>query len=1247
MADSDESWRLQIPQICVTANPDEILPDSNDARVAGAGDRDPPSGLLSPTSIVPADDRPTQAPSGPTPSLLCPPLTLSIIPEVTAATEEQVSASSVSSAKPDDEPDENPPSTPPSPTFTESEDGRHFPTTLVLRDSRPDENIQLPLVVDPNTKNLRLVDEGKTSVEDLNLKAALERAGLPVDFGKKTHSTPKPLRPVYDDANDTTDPTPFTFKPLSLARMFDPKDIDALIQFEGTPGIIEGLCTSASRGITTVEPSEDARPKNRTNTKKELEAPHESDEKLPAILLTGPTPSGSGGDAPYMPLAERTRVYGDNIIPMRPPPALITVIWQSLTKSVDLVVGDLALLEPGEVIPADGIFISGHGVRCDESACTGESNTIRKISYAEMLELHHRMAARGQDPNSSCTDCFLLSGSVVLEGIGKYIVAAVGERSFNGRIMQALRRELEDTPLQKRLRPLIRRRRILALVVAISLFCFMMIKFFVHLAHESDRTPMANSRSFFVIFTLVLGMAFFVGISHPADIILALSTRRMMRDNILLRGLAAAETMASTTVICTDKTAVLTQGCLNVVAGTFGTTSMFRCYPGEHAEVSDTSEESDMPKTFTFDLARVDAVLPPHLRTLVHDNIVLNSTATKVMNQGFGDWEYSGNHVDSALLRFADDLKWEDATLARKRADILQVFPLSSDRKVTAIIVKGPNGGYRAYFKGASDMLLQESTKYVAVHHDDQHYSGATGIETKTFDSTSRALAKQIILDYAGKANLTISLCYRDLVTWPPRGFALDEQGEMSFHALFRDLTFLATFAIQDPLRPGICDAVRNCRRAGVQVKICTGDDAATARAIAKDSGILTEGGLVMDARGFRELDHTDKLAVAPRLQVLGRASAYDKQDLVKILQDLGEVVAVTGDGAHDGVALKVADVGFSLGIKGTEVAKAASDVIMMDDSFLTTILTLKWGRSIWRTVRQVLVMQITSIASLLLVVFISAVVSSAESAALSISQLLWIYLVVNIFATLSLATGFPTDDLLDHKPMRKDSPVFEVDMLKIIFCQSIFQAAILLIFYIYISKFLVFDPTAHHTGLARTVVFNAFVFSQLANTFNSRRCVGNQNCRPVLQALFPAGSIILIFVVVSIQVLIIFVGGQAFQVVRMAVREWMISLALGLSPIPFGILIGYLPDKPFQSFFMLLRLLPNPDILPTIGPNVERPDISRATYVVPLATPQPMSPAPPPSEPVQTPDHEEQSPLFPISPIVPPGLTPVAPAES
>ncbi|CAA7263118.1 unnamed protein product [Cyclocybe aegerita] len=618
------------------------------------------------------------------------------------------------------------------------------------------------------------------------------------------------------------------------------------------------------------------------------------------------------------------------------------------------------------------------------------------------------------------------------------------------------------------------------------------------------------------------------------------------------------------------------------------------------------------------------------------------------MNHDFGDWEFSGNHVDSALLRFAEDLKWEDATLSRKRVDVLQVFPLSSDRKVTAIVVKGQTGGYRAHFKGASDILLRQSTKYVAVHHDGQHYSGATGIETKTFDITSRALAKKMILDYASKANLTISLCYRDLVTWPPRGFTLDEQGEMSFHALFHDLTFLATFAIQDPLRPGICDAVRNCHRAGVQVKICTGDDVATARAIAKESGILTEGGLVMDAREFRVLDRTDKLTILPHLQILGRASACDKGDLVKILQDLGEVVAVTGDGPHDGIALKVADVGFSLGIKGTEAAKAASDVIIMDDSFLTAIVTLKWGRFVQRAVRQVLVMQLTSIASLLLVAFISAVVSSAESAALSISQLLWIYLVMKVFATLSLATDFPTDDLLDHKPMRKDSPVFEVDMLRVTFCQAIFQATVSLVFHFYLSKFLVPDSTTHRIGLARTLVFNAFVFSQLANTFNSRRYIGNMNRRPILQALFPTiSSIVLTLVALSTQILIVFIGGQAFQVVRMTVREWMISLALGLSPIPFGILVAYLPNRPFRSFFTLLRLLPNPNILPTIGPNVERSDISRATYVVPPATPQPTSPAPPTGEPVQRPEPEEQSPSSPISPIAPPGLSPISPAES
>jgi Ca2+-transporting ATPase len=279
-------------------------------------------------------------------------------------------------------------------------------------------------------------------------------------------------------------------------------------------------------------------------------------------------------------------------------------------------------------------------------------------------------------------------------------------------------------------------------------------------------------------------------------------------------------------------------------------------------------------------------------------------------------------------------------------------------------------------------------------------------------------------------------------------------------------------------------DAVAKCRRAGVTVKMCTGDNVLTARSIALQCGIYTAGGIIMEGPVFRTLDDVQLLEVVPRLQVLARSSPEDKKILVTKLKELGEIVGVTGDGTNDGPALKTANVGFSMGIAGTEVAKEASDIILMDDNFSSIVKAIMWGRCVNDAVRKFLQFQVAVNITAVIITFISAVASEEEEAVLSAVQLLWVNIIMDTFAALALATDPATESLLDRKPDRQTAPLFSVDMYKQIFGQAAYQTTVALIFHFIGKKIIGTDDNLK----VQTLVFNMFVFAQIFNSFNCRR---------------------------------------------------------------------------------------------------------------------------------------------------------------
>jgi len=275
---------------------------------------------------------------------------------------------------------------------------------------------------------------------------------------------------------------------------------------------------------------------------------------------------------------------------------------------------------------------------------------------------------------------------------------------------------------------------------------------------------------------------------------------------------------------------------------------------------------------------------------------------------------------------------------------------------------------------------------------------------------------------------------------------------------------------------------------------MCTGDNILTARSIAQRCGIFTVGGIIMEGPVFRQLNQSEMIEVVPRLQVLARSSPEDKKILVETLKSVGEIVGVTGDGTNDGPALKTADVGFSMGIAGTEVAKEASDVILMDDSFTSIVKAIMWGRCVNDAVRKLLQFQISTIVTAIVITFVSAIASTEEGSVLSAVQLLWINMIMDTFAALALATDPAAEALLNRRPDKKTAPLFSVNMYKQIMGQSIYQITTTLIFHFAGLKILGLKHSDNrfvnrdHDSTVQTLVFNAFVFAQIFNSVNCRR---------------------------------------------------------------------------------------------------------------------------------------------------------------
>lgn len=356
---------------------------------------------------------------------------------------------------------------------------------------------------------------------------------------------------------------------------------------------------------------------------------------------------------------------------------------------------------------------------------------------------------------------------------------------------------------------------------------------------------------------------------------------------------------------------------MTVVAGTFG-----------NANFSNT-EKHDTP------IATWAKKLTSDVKDIIIQSVAINSTAFE--GQENGQTVFLGSKTETALLDLAKEhLGLESLAQVRANEKVVQMMPFDSSKKCMGAVIKLRSGGYRLLVKGASEILLAYCTAKADIDT----------LEEEPLADEDRQVLNDTIDVYARRSLRTIGLVYKDYPSWPPSYAEVTDNNHVDFASVLSDLVFLGVVGIQDPVRPGVPEAVRKAQLAKVTVRMVTGDNATTAKAIAKECGIYTNG-LVIEGPDFRRLSEEEMDKILPNLQVLARSSPEDKRILVMRLKHLGETVAVTGDGTNDAPALKAADIGFSMGISGTEVAKEASSIILMDDNFTSIITALKWGRAV------------------------------------------------------------------------------------------------------------------------------------------------------------------------------------------------------------------------------------------------------------------------------------------------------------
>ena len=753
----------------------------------------------------------------------------------------------------------------------------------------------------------------------------------------------------------------------------------------------------------------------------------------------------------------------------------------------DVVVGDVVIFETGEEIPADLELMEAVSLNIDESSLTGEPICHKSVNPKDF------------DKEATFPTNHVMRGTKVMEGHGMGKVFAVGDNTENGKVFQAA--QIDDsvkTPLNEQLD------RLGGLITKISYILALLIIIgraytFLHV-NNYDMASLTSVdffaymlQSFMLAVTLIV-VAVPEGLPMAVTLSLAYSMRKMLQTNNLVRKMHACETMGATTVICTDKTGTLTQNKMQVANTEF----FFDKY---------------LEKDKNYFIARCLAInSTAELDTTNNEPVVL------------------GNPTEGALLLWLNKQGY-DYKVIREKCLKIDEIPFSTDNKYMATVIKGKkNGKNTLLVKGAPEIVLN-----MCSHIPDTDFFDCPMRETDKKTKILQALAK-----YQKEGLRTLAFAYRNC----------NEKEKLVADGKLKNpnLIFMGFVAISDPVRPDVPDAVKECLNAGIDVKIVTGDTKATAQEIGRQIGIMDSNEIadvtkVITGPEIASMNDVSLKNCAHTIKIIARARPMDKKRLVEALQERGEVVAVTGDGTNDAPALNKAHVGLSMG-DGTAVAKEASDITIIDNSFSSIGRAVMWGRSLYQNIQRFILFQMTVNVVACLIVLVGAFMGTESP--LTVTQMLWVNLIMDTFAAMALASLPPTHDVMKQKPRKREDFIINKTMWKnIIVTGGIFFLVLFaLLFAFKYADIRNFTDLIHLkkggcglTDYELSLFFTIFVMLQFWNLFNAK---GFATSKSAFHFSGCKGFVLIASVILIGQILIINIGQQFFNVVPISFKDWM-----------------------------------------------------------------------------------------------------------
>ena len=747
----------------------------------------------------------------------------------------------------------------------------------------------------------------------------------------------------------------------------------------------------------------------------------------------------------------------------------------------DIVKGDLIILQSGDKIPADGKLIEGN-LSVDQASLNGESDEAKKIALIE-----------GEDVNFKDTfnKYSLFRGTVVTSGEAIMEVLEVGDTSLYGQMAAELSVEDIESPLKAKLRNLAEMISKVGYTAGVLIFFAIMFQR-IFIQNGFDGAEISNYFNdlagfgtdllqAFILGVIIIVVAVPEGLPLMIALVLSLNMKKMLKSNVLVRKLIGIETSGNLNILFSDKTGTITKGLLEVVTLKTGDNQEFGAYDQ----------------------------LPSGLKAMVHASVVNNTNALISKNEDGSLQILGGNATEKAVLGFVDakDNFFNDLVTE-------STVPFSSARKFSATKVSGDLA--TTFIKGAPEKILPNCTHYYDANGEKQVFTNFEQLNNEINELANRSIRVLVLA-------------------------TTDE--EVTEDYLPTTYTLVSILGIRDDVRPEAVQAIAEVQAAGIQVVMITGDRKETAVAIAKESNILRhKTDVVLTSQELNELSDDEVKKLIPHLKVISRALPTDKSRLVRLSQELGLVVGMTGDGVNDGPALKRADVGFAMG-SGTEVAKEAGDIVILDDNFQSIAQAVLYGRTIYRSIQKFITFQLTLNVAALVTTFVAPFLGVEQP--LTITQMLWVNLVMDSLGALAFGSEPTLRRYMKEKPKRRTESIVTKNMYAAIITSGLALSGIGM-------WFLTSDMVAgwfHSAEAKYTAYFAFFILFAVVNGFNARTDKLN-----IFENITKNPAFIKIMaLIVVVQVTMIYIGGEILRTVPISLQEWGIVIGLSLLALPIG----------------------------------------------------------------------------------------------